>query len=108
MPKRDKINPDELLREAEELQVGISLPIQISHRLDRLVDLAAEGGMRVYRKDVLAALILEATEDSGELTSLLLRLGKARNRDAAGAGERGAEVIQLERPKPGRRPRRTS
>lgn len=107
MAKHDEINPDEALREAEERQVGVSLPIQISHRLDRLVALAESGGLRVYRKDLVAALVLAAAEDPDELTELLLRFGKAKNRDAMADDERGAEVLRLERPKPGRRPRRS-
>lgn len=106
MAKRYEINPDEFLREAEEQQVGVSLPIQISRRLDRLVALAGSGGLRVYRKDLVAALVLAATEDSEELTELLLKLGKAKNRDAMADDEQDAEILRLERPKPGRRPRR--
>jgi hypothetical protein len=106
MTKHDEINPDEALHEAEERQVGVSLPIQISHRLDRLVTLATSGGLRVYRKDLVAALVLSAAEDPDKLTELLLRLGKAKNRDAMADDEQGAKVLRLERPKPGRRPRR--
>jgi len=106
MGKRHEINPDEFLREAEERQVGVSLPIQISRRLDRLIALAEGGGLRVYRKDLVAALVLAAPEDSGELTELLLEFARAKNRDAMADDARGAEILQLERPKPGRRPRR--
>lgn len=106
MPKKDPIDPDELLREATERQIGVSLPIAISEKLDRLVLLAREEGLRVYRKDLLAALVLVADEDSKDLASIVLRFGRAKSRDAMAADREKEKVVRLDRPKPGRRPRR--
>lgn len=106
MPKRHQIDSNELLRGSEERQIGVSLPVQVSRRLDRLVDLAADGGLRAYRKDVVAALILAAEEDSSVLSDLLLRFGRARNRDAMVREEQAVPVVHIDRPKPGRRPKR--
>jgi hypothetical protein len=107
MSKKEQIDPEELLREAEERQIGLSLPLQVSRRLDRLVALVNEEGLRVFRKDLVAALILLADEDPKQLMEAVLALGKARNRDAMAPGEREAEVLQFDRPRPGRRPRRS-
>jgi hypothetical protein len=107
MAKKERIDPEELLREAEERQVGVSLPLQISRRLDRLVSLANSEGLRVFRKDLVAALVLAAEEDPKKLADLVLELGKAKNRDAMAPDERRAEILQFDRPRPGRRPRRS-
>jgi hypothetical protein len=105
MATSPEINPQDALRTAEERAVGVSLPIPISRRLDQLVDLVEGAGLRIYRKDIVAALILDATEDPQELSKLVLRLRTAKARDAQVEGSSAGTVLQLARQKPGRRRR---
>lgn len=107
MAKKEYIDPEELLREAEERQVGVSVPLQISRRLDRLVLLVDSEGLRVFRKDLVAALILAVEEDPEKLAELVVELRKAKNRDAMPPEEQSADVLRFDRPRPGRRPRRS-
>jgi hypothetical protein len=102
------IEPSDLLRETVERSIGVTVPVPLSQRLDRLVLRAEEAGARVYRKDLVAALILAAPESPAELLALFTRYRQARAVDAALADDKAGEVLRLERAKPGRRPRRQS
>jgi hypothetical protein len=106
MDKRGEINPSRALRDAEQTSIGLTVPVPLSQRLDRLVNRAEQAGARVYRKDLVAALILAAPETPDELFQLFTRYRTATAADAALADEPRAQVLRLERPKPGRRPRR--
>lgn len=108
MSKPRQIDPDEPLRDAEERPIGVSIPVPLSRRLDALVERAASAGPRVYRKDLVAALLLAAPEDPDDLADLVLRFGRAKARDASLSGDQDGTVLELARPKPGRRPRRPS
>lgn len=105
--KRD-IEPGDLLRETAERPIGVTVPVPLSQRLDGLVIRAEEAGARVYRKDLVAALILAAPETPEELLALFTRYRQARAVDAALADGEAGDVLRLERAKPGRRPRRQS
>jgi len=107
MAKSAEIDPGSDLRSSEERPIGVSVPIPISRRLDELVRLAERAGLRVYRKDLVAALILAASEDPKELSKLILGFRTAKAGDAQVEGQSGATVLQLARPKPGRRPRQS-
>jgi hypothetical protein len=72
-----------------------------------LVERAQRAGLRVYRKDVIAALILASTVDADELVKLILRYRTANAADAEVKEEPDANVLELHRQKPGRRPRKT-
>lgn len=95
-----------LLRASEARQSCITLPVLVSNRLDRLVERVEREGIQTSRKDLIAALILAAPEDSKALLDLSLRYGKATTKDAALRDEPEGTVVSLERRKPGRRPRR--
>jgi hypothetical protein len=105
--KRD-IEPGDLLRETVERPIGVTIPAPLSQRLDGLVLRAEEAGARVYRKDLVAALILAAPETPEELLALFTHYRQARAVDAALADGEAGDVLRLERTKPGRRPRRQS
>jgi hypothetical protein len=107
MAKQRRIDPKSDLWDAEERPIGISVPIPISRRLDQLVTLAEGTGIRVYRKDVIAALVLAASDDPEDLSKLLHRCRTAKAGEAQVKGASTAMVLELDRPKPGRRPRRT-
>jgi hypothetical protein len=108
MESKQDIQPGDLLRETFERPIGVTVPVPLSRRLDGLVQRAEEAGARVYRKDLVAALILGAPDTPEELLALFTRYRRARAADAElGDGEAG-DVLRLERPKPGRRPRRQS
>lgn len=92
------------LRDSESRQYLFNLPVALSHRLDKLVELTREGGVRAHRVDVVAALILAATEMPDELLQLHLKYGRALVKDAALQDEPLADVVSLDRAKPGRRP----
>jgi hypothetical protein len=106
MDSKQRIEPDDALRDTVERAVGVTIPVPLSKRLDALVQRAEEAGARVYRKDLVAALILDAPESSEELLELFMRYRQAKAADAAFDDDESAEVLHLERAKPGRRPRR--
>lgn len=93
------------LRDSESRQSLFNLPVALSHRLDKLVELTSQAGVRAHRVDVIAALILAAPEDQDALLKLHLDYGKARVKDAAVKDEPIADVLHMSRAKPGRRPR---
>jgi hypothetical protein len=103
-PSKD-IDPCDLLRDVEERSIGVSLPVPVSKRLDRLVELTETEGVRVFRKDLVGALLLAATDDPKALAALLTKYRTATAGDAALSGEPVAEVLELARAKPGRRRR---
>ena len=81
------------------------LPVALSNRLDRLVEITEAGGVRASRRDVVASLILAAPETTDELLALHLAFGKASEVDASIKGEPAANVLRFDRKKPGRRRR---
>jgi hypothetical protein len=99
-------SPEErTLRDSESRSCLFNLPVALSHRLDRLVELTSDAGVRAHRVDVIGALILAAPEDPDALLKLHLDYGKARVKDAAVQDEPVANILHIDRAKPGRRPR---
>jgi hypothetical protein len=94
-----------ILRDSESRATLFNLPVALSHRLDKLVELTSDAGVRAHRVDVVAALILAAPEDPEKLLELHLAYGTARVKDAAIKDEPVANVLHIDRAKPGRRPR---
>ena len=103
--KRERIDPDTRLPECPERAVGMDLALPISDRLDTLVELAEQEGENTSRKEVVAALILAASELGEELGSVLRTYRKARALDALVQQPTNAEILEFARPRPGRRPR---
>ena len=85
--------------------MGIALPLPLSRRLDLLVERTELSGARVYRKDILAALVLAAPESPSELAGLFARYRTATAGDARVTDHPRSAVLERDRPKPGRRPR---
>ena len=84
-------------------QAGLSWPIPADRRLDQLVELANEAGAATRRNE-LAAAIIAATEEEGELLlQLVLRWRRARVADGVLNVTPGSEIIYLPRHGPGRR-----
>ena len=98
------INPEARLTACEEHQISVGLPGPLNERLDRLVGLADEEGARTNRKEMVAALVLAASETPEVLAAAVVSLRKAKARDAAVSGDLGA-VLTFERHQPGPRPR---
>ena len=67
---------DRALRDSDKNPYLFNLPAALSHRLDKLVELTADAGVRAHRVDVVAALILAAPESPDELLKLHLGLRK--------------------------------
>lgn len=101
MPPR----PDETLVSSAEVRIGLALPSVLSARLDALVRAADSAGARTNRKEILSALLLDATDDPDALRDLVQRLRVAQVRDAAVAGEALDVLLQDEPGRPGPRPR---
>jgi hypothetical protein len=100
-------SPETRLTECDERQVTIGLPGPLNERLDRLVERADLEGARTNRKELLGALILEATESPVELAQAVVALRKARAKDAAVSGNVG-DVLEFRQHQPGPRRRRRS
>jgi hypothetical protein len=104
MPTYD---PDDSLADAEALQIGIAIPGPLSGRLDALVARAHATGERTNRKELLAALILAASDSDRQLTRLVRRYRRARVADAFVPGMDPAVFLEPVRPRgPRRTPRR--
>lgn len=93
------------LRNCPEQRVGLALPAVLSDRVDALVALAEEAGERTTRKELIAALILNASSNQGEIAALLRRYRLATVKSALiAARQPSASFLPLPR-KPGPRPR---
>jgi hypothetical protein len=91
------------LVDAPERAVGLRIVDPLDQRLDALVEQAAEVGMRTNRKELIAALILQAPEDPYHLTRLVAALRRAPVGDYLIPG--GELVMDGGRtPRPGPRP----
>ena len=72
--------PADLLRDAEPLRVGASIPQPLDTRLDALVRTAERAGERTNRRELVAALILATPTAPTELADLLHRYRRAPDR----------------------------
>jgi hypothetical protein len=100
------IEPDTRLRDCPEDQVALWIPRPLNARLDALVRLAIDGGENTNRKEVLAALLLDAPSSVAELNRVLLRLRTASARDAVVPGESEEAFLAERERRPGPRPRK--
>jgi hypothetical protein len=98
------INPEGLLHKRPARQVTFALPDLVSDRLDALVDvLNGEEGQegRIYRQDIVAALIGMSKEGLAELSALIKDYRNLKNRQAVVGAP--SNVIELRSVSPGRR-----
>ena len=101
------LDPTARLHKQERRPVPFSIPRIVSQRLDDLCALINDEGNligRVYRNDLVAALIALAPETATGLEQLLDDYTNLHVRDAQVGGTKDAEVIELRPIKPGRRP----
>jgi hypothetical protein len=100
-----KLRRDALLHTCPELRIGIGLPAPLSGRLDVLVELADAEGAKTSRKEVLAALLLSASDDGDALAGLVRDYRKASIAQAMISSQSEARFLDPQRPAPGPRPR---
>jgi hypothetical protein len=100
------IQPDRLLRDCPEDQIGISIPTPLNARLDSLVERADRVGELTSRKELLAALLLAAPDEGHALSMLIRTYRTARAADAVPSGIDPADVLRERERKPGPRTRR--
>jgi len=86
-------------------QVGLSFPIPLDRRIDDLCDLANDEGAATSRKELVAALILDAPSQPKKLAALIKAYRKAAARDAAVSPVGEENILRFQPPKPGRRPK---
>lgn len=106
MTDGDKGSEASPLHNCPEQRVGLALPAVLSDRVDALVALAEAGGERTSRKELIAALILDASSNQDEISTLLRRYRLATVKSAL-IGDRTPSASSGALPrKPGPRPRR--
>jgi hypothetical protein len=99
---------DARLAKCEQKNAAIIWPLPIDYRLDRLVEAVEEVGERTSRKELAAAIVLDAPDSPDELSQLLRRYRMARVEDAGLTVPEGENVVSIQRYKPGPRPRRSA
>jgi hypothetical protein len=102
---RARVDATKRLRDCAEGTVGLALPRPLSDRVDALVSLADDHGERTSRKELIAALILDAPVDGSRLAKLLSRYRLATARDALLDPESAGATIPLAERRPGPRAR---
>ncbi len=101
-----RIPADAPLRGLPERNVGLALSDPVSARLDALVALAEGAGERTNRKELVAALIVGADPESGQLVALVRRYRMAVARDTLVTPDDAGSVLVFPTLSPG--PRRRS
>lgn len=84
------------------MAIGIKVPDAIDQRLDALADRLGEIGCPATRRDLVAALILNAPDTDDQLAVLLMRLRTSVVRDALLPGQKLAEPGRAKSPGPRR------
>lgn len=102
---RRRISGTTPLRDCPEGNVGVALPWPISDRLDGLVTRLEDAAERTSRKELLAALILDAPAEVAELAAILrrYRLAVAGHTRLDGRAVAATMAGTLRRPGPRRR-----
>lgn len=102
--ERHTIPGDASLCDSRDKQAGIRWPIALDQRLDDLVALARSAGDRTNRKELLAALLLNAHPTGEELREILRRYRTASVREAPLALPEGSgNVLEFRNHRPGPR-----
>lgn len=101
-------DPATRLRDCKEAQLNVWLPLPLHGRLEALMTrLRDERGVDAYKRDLIAALILDAPEDVGELDDQVRRWKTGTAGDAQVYGVEPANVLNFRARARGRRPRQT-
>lgn len=100
-------NLDDRLVEVRERNLGVLVPIPLSERVEALTNrLYRDGHGRVSRKELIAALLYAAADDTAQLAEILKDYRTARVRDAlVGDEDSSQNVVSFPRRAPGPRAR---
>lgn len=101
-----ELKPDASLASCAEFQIGVGVPGPLSARLDALVKLANGAAANTSRKEVLAALLLAASDEPDLLADLVRTYRTARVEDAIIGGAERDRFLRPEPARAGPRPRR--
>jgi hypothetical protein len=105
-PRSEQVRLDALLDSCREKNAAVAWPLPVDERLNQLIELAREAGERTNRKELAAAIVLAAPEDPHQLSEMVRRYRRATARDALVTPPDEANVVSIDRHKPGPRPRR--
>src|SRR5438105_4303902 len=100
-----RLDLDSALRAAPERSIGLSLSDPVSARVDALVELLEQHGERTNRKELIAALILDAAPRPQRLAAAIRAYRRALVRDALLHPKQAESPVELAPRKPGPRPR---
>ncbi len=98
----------ERLDRCEAKGAAITWPIPLDNFLDRLVALADEAGQKTTRKELAAAIILQAPREGDALAALVTTYRKATVADVCPPANSHRNVIPFQVRRPGPRPRTSS
>ena len=98
-----EVTPDDLLRDCPDDKVGTYLPFPLNQRLDALLGRLEPVGTIASRKELLAALILEAPDQIEALEELIHRYRSATVKDAVPNGLDASHFLKRHQRKRGRR-----
>jgi hypothetical protein len=99
---------DERLDRCESKGAAITWPIPLDNFLDRLVSLADDAGQTTSRKELAAAIVLQAPRDGDALAALITTYRKAKVADACQRPANDENVIAFRVTRPGPRSRTSS
>src|SRR4051812_15864628 len=92
--------------DCSQTQIGVAVPWPLDARLDALVERAQRYGRPTNRKELLAALILDAPNDPAALGALVDRYRRSKAGHAVPSGDDAEAFLRQREKRPGPRPRR--
>lgn len=95
----------ERLDRCEAKGAAITWPIPLDNWLDELLTLADEAGQKTTRKELAAAILLQAPRDGDALAALVTAYRKAKVSDVCPPTNSRQSVIPFQVRRPGPRPR---
>lgn len=96
---------NERLDRCESKGAAITWPIPLDNWLDQLVALADEAGQKTTRKELAAAIVLQAPRDGDTLAQLVTTYRKAKVSDVCSPRDAKQNVVPFQVRRPGPRPR---
>jgi len=99
------VDPKSILRGSPEDQIGVSIPSPLNARLDSLVARANRAGENTTRKELLAALILDASDEADLLVEAVRTYRTALAEEAVPSGTGSSTILGEQQRRPGPRPR---
>jgi len=100
-----KIDPSTRLKDCPPILTSIRVPSPINERLDQLCAIASDAGTPATRQDLIAALVLAASEDLDDVFKLVVDYRRATAADATVAGRDAGDILSFRRHKRGPRPK---